>query len=68
MWSAGYTFELKVERTDKAAVNECAYNTLGTATRLVTWGLEMEHLVNMVTIYGIAIAMKRSNEVQVLKL
>ena len=64
----GCTLELKVEGANEAAINECAYNMFGTGTRLATWGLEMGKIVNMVTVYGLVVAMKEPDKVRLLKL
>ena len=64
----GYAFEMKSNKVNEAAVNECMYNMFGTATRLVTWALQLGKVVEKSTMYGVVAAMGKPDTAFVLKL
>ena len=61
-------FEMKVERANEAAINECSYNMFGTAARLVTCGLELGKIVTQARIYGVVVAMRKPDEANIMEL
>lgn len=65
---SGSTFEMKIDKINQAAINECINDMFGTGTRLATWGLHMSKVVERVQVFGVVAPMPHPDASKILKL